>query len=256
MHPDLFERSVSDPKAPALPTATALHVLIVDDDPEVGKLLLRYLTGQGLRVTVVENARDARVGIRLHAIDILLLDLGLPDEDGLVLMRDLRRLWQGPVIIISGRGESVERIVGLELGADDFVTKPFDLRELLARIRSVVRRSQPARQAPAQAHGYAFEGLRMEVASRRVLDAQSREIPLTTGEFDLLLAFVKRPHQVLTREQLLSAVHGREAGPFDRAIDVQVGRLRRKLETDPAKPRLIKSVRGAGYLFAPAVHAL
>jgi two-component system OmpR family response regulator len=242
---------------PAAPLATtALHVLVVDDDPEVGKLLSRYLTGQGLRVSVVENARDARAAVQDQTIDVMLLDLGLPDEDGLVLMRDLRSRWQGPVIIVSGRGESVERIVGLELGADDYVNKPFDLRELLARIRSVVRRSQPVRPAQVAGRGYAFEGLQLDVPARRVLDGNSREIPLTSGEFDLLLAFVQRPHQVLTRDQLMNAVHGRDAGPFDRAIDVQIGRLRRKLEADPAHPQLIKSVRGAGYLFAPNVRAL
>jgi two-component system OmpR family response regulator len=245
---------VHDPAAPI--ATTPLHVLVVDDDPEVGKLLSRYLTGQGLRVSVVENARDARAAVQDQAIDVMLLDLGLPDEDGLVLMRGLRGQWQGPVIIISGRGESVERIVGLELGADDYVNKPFDLRELLARIRSVVRRSQPARPAQVAGRGYAFEGLQLDVPARRVLDANRREIPLTSGEFDLLLAFVQRPHQVLTRDQLMNAVHGRDAGPFDRAIDVQIGRLRRKLETDPAHPQLIKSVRGAGYLFAPNVRAL
>lgn len=236
--------------------ATALHVLVVDDDPDVGALLSKYLSGQGLRVTIAPDGRAARDAMDNAGFDVVLLDLGLPDEDGLALLRDLRNRWHGPVIIVSGRGESVERVVGLELGADDFVTKPFDFRELLARIRSVVRRAQPAPAAkPGPVTRYEFEGLRLDVPSRRLLDPQAAEIPLTSGEFDLLLAFLQRPHQVLTRDQLMTAVHGREAGPFDRAIDVQIGRLRKKLEPDPAQPRFIKSVRGAGYLFATAVRA-
>ena len=244
----------TDPHDPS--AATALHVLVVDDDPEVGALLAKYLGGQGLRVTIAPDGRSARDALGTVGFDVVLLDLGLPDEDGLMLLRDFRNRWHGPVIIVSGRGESVERVVGLELGADDFVTKPFDFRELLARIRSVVRRTQPPpTSTPGVATRYEFEGLRLDVPSRRLVDAQSAEIALTSGEFDLLLAFVQRPRQVLSRDQLMNAVHGREAGPFDRAIDVQIGRLRRKLEPDPAQPRFIKSVRGAGYLFAAAVRA-
>lgn len=247
--------AVPDRLATPTDATTALHVLVVDDDPEVGKLLVKYLSGQGLRVTLAADGRAAREAFGGTGFDVVLLDLGLPDEDGLALLRDLRQRWHGPVLIVSGRGESVERVVGLELGADDFVTKPFDFRELLARIRSVVRRSQPARPAAAAGTRYAFEGLVMDVPARRLVDAQENEIPLTTGEFDLLLALVQRPHQVVTRDQLMNAVHGRDAGPFDRAIDVQIGRLRKKLEPDPAQPRIIKSVRGVGYLFAPAVRA-
>lgn len=244
--------------APATPKDAASagrpHVLVVDDDAEIGALLTRYLGGQGLRVSVAGDGAQVRTAMREHAIDLMLLDLGLPDEDGLTLMRDLRRNWQGPVIIVSGRGEPVERIVGLELGADDYVTKPFDLRELLARIRSVLRRTNAASTGAATSpRGFEFEGRRLDVSMRRLADPHDSDIPLTTGEFDLLLALLQRPHQVLTRDQLMNAVHGREAGPFDRAIDVQIGRLRRKLEADPANPQLIKSVRGAGYVFAAAV---
>nr|WP_245156522.1 response regulator transcription factor [Lysobacter solisilvae] len=231
------------------------HVLVVDDDVEVAALLSRYLGTQGLRVSVAGNGREARAAIIAQAIDIILLDLGLPDEDGLTLIRDLRKQWHGPVIIVSGRGESVERVVGLELGADDYVTKPFDLRELLARIRSVLRRAQTVTTPVTKPRGFAFDGMQLDVPARR-LTGHAGEIALTTGEFDLLLAFVERPHQVLTRDQLMNAVHGRDAGPYDRAIDVQIGRLRRKLERDPANPAVIKSVRGAGYLFAPAVRPL
>ncbi|HEY0662226.1 MAG TPA: response regulator [Lysobacter sp.] len=230
------------------------HVLVVDDDVEIGLLLSRYLGGQGLRVSVAENGTALRAAMRGQAVDVVLLDLGLPDEDGLSLMRELRSRWQGPVIIISGRGESVERVVGLELGADDYLTKPFDLRELLARIRSVLRRTQPApSSAPTTVRGYEFEGLRLDLPARRLTGPEGREIVLTTGEFELLLALVQHAHQVLTRDQLMNAMHGREAGPYDRSIDVRIGRLRRKLEADPAHPQLIKSVRGAGYLFAPTI---
>jgi two-component system, OmpR family, response regulator len=234
------------------------HVLVVDDDAEIGAILSRYLGGQGMRVSLAGDGEQLRAAMReLQPIDVVLLDLGLPGEDGLTLIRDLRGHWHGPVIIISGRGESVERVVGLELGADDYVTKPFDLRELLARIRSVLRRAQPivAPQPTPATHGFEFEGYRLEVGARRLVRRDGQEIPLTRGEFDLLLALVERAHQVLSRDQLMNALHGRDSGPFDRAIDVQVGRLRRKLETDPANPALIKSVRGSGYLFAPTVRS-
>lgn len=233
------------------------HVLVVDDDAEIGLLLTRYLEGQGLRVSVAGNGNELRAAMDGEAIDVILLDLGLPDEDGLVLIRDLRSRWQGPVIIISGRGESVERVVGLELGADDYVTKPFDLRELLARIRSVLRRTQaPPASVPASGRGYAFAGFQLDVPSRALAGPDGQDIALTSGEFELLLALVQRARQVLTRDQLMNALHGRDSGPYDRAIDVQIGRLRRKLEADPTRPQLIKSVRGAGYLFAPTTRTL
>lgn len=230
-----------------------LHVLVVDDDAEICALLSRYLGSQGLRVSVAEDGAQLRAAMLEPLFDVVLLDLGLPDEDGLALIRDLRSRWQGPVIIVSGRGESVERVIGLELGADDYVTKPFDLRELLARIHSVLRRAHPTPPTGSPTRsGFEFEGLRLDVPSRRLVGREGSDIQLTTGEFDLLLALVQRPHQVLSRDQLMNAVHGRDAGPFDRAIDVQIGRLRRKLEVDPAKPQVIKSVRGVGYLFATA----
>jgi DNA-binding response OmpR family regulator len=232
-------------------SGTGPHVLVVDDDPDIGSLLDRYLTGQGLRVTVVASGVQLRAAMQATPVDLVLLDLGLPGEDGIDVMRDLRGHWQGPVIIVSGRGESVERIVGLELGADDYVTKPFDLRELLARIRSVLRRAKGVgAAAPNDVQGFEFDGLRLEVAARRLTDRQGSDIPLTTGEFELLLALLQRSRQVLSRDQLMNAVHGRDNGPFDRAIDVQIGRLRRKLESDPLHPQRIKSVRGVGYMVA------
>jgi two-component system, OmpR family, response regulator len=233
-------------------------VLVVDDDEEIGLLLRRYLSGQGLRVEVFENAASLRLRIGQQPADLVLLDLGLPDDDGLNVIRDLRGK-NIPVIIVSGRGESIERVVGLELGADDYVTKPFDLRELLARIRSVLRRSaNTVVEHAAIGHAitavpFQFEGFKLEPDARRLTAADGCEVALTTGEYDLLHAFVQRPNLVLSRDHLMNTVHGRDAGPYDRAIDVQIGRLRRKIEPDPANPKLIKSIRGAGYLFAANV---
>ena len=231
------------------------HVLVVDDDAEICTLVSRYLGGHGCRVSTVANGAQLRASLGGPLIDLILLDLGLPDEDGLMLLRHLQDHWHGPVIVVSGRGESVERVVGLELGADDYITKPFDLRELLARVRSVLRRARPASPQPVLARNgeLRFDGLRLEPLSRRLTDRAGREVMLTSGEFDLLQALLERPNQILTRDQLMNCMHGRDAGPFDRAIDVQISRLRRKLEIDAAQPRLIKSVRGAGYVLATTV---
>ena len=195
-----------------------------------------------------------RAAIQANAIDIVLLDLGLPREDGLDLTRYLRAHWGGAIIIVTGRGESVDRVVGLELGADDYVTKPFDLRELLARVRSVLRRSAPAlAETAGNATAIEFAGFRLDPDARLLTEPQGSPVTLTTGEYELLCIFLDHPNRVLSRDQLMGLMHGRDAGPFDRAIDVQIGRLRRKVERDPAKPELIKSVRGAGYLFAARV---
>lgn len=231
------------------------HVLVVDDDAEIGALLLRYLGGQGFQVSVAGDGAALRQTLRLQSVDLILLDLGLPDEDGLSLLRDLQGSWRGPVIVISGRGESVERVVGLELGADDYITKPFDLRELLARVRSVLRRAQASRATAASgpAQRIEFDGLQLDLLARRLLGRDGRDAELTAGEFDLLRALAERSHQVLSRDELMNCLHGRDAGPFDRSIDVQIGRLRRKVELDPSSPQLIKSVRGAGYMFAVSV---
>jgi len=237
-------------------TNTALatpHVLIVDDDPDIAGLVSRYLGGQGFRVSVAATASQLRQSLQRAAVDLILLDLGLPDEDGLLVLRELQEEWRVPVIVVSGRGASGERVVGLELGADDYVSKPFELRELLARVRSVLRRvhADTAHEGPARR--LSFDGLQLEPAVRRLVDRDGREVALTCGEFELLRALLAQPQQVLSRDQLMNCMHGRDAGPFDRAIDVQIGRLRRKIELDATHPRLIQSVRGAGYLLAAAV---
>ncbi|UXI66463.1 response regulator [Tahibacter amnicola] len=239
------------------PSAASAHILIVDDDDEVVSLLQRYLGSHGYRISTASDGNRMRQIIVSEAVDLILLDLGLPGDDGLDLTRELRREWHGAVIIVSGRGESVDRVVGLELGADDYVAKPFDLRELLARVRSVLRRAAPARVALPEATAKSdsrltFAGFVMDMRSR-TLAGPTGDIPLTTGEFDLLCVFVGEPGRVLSRDDLMSRLHGREAGPYDRAIDMQITRLRRKIEVDSSKPALLKSVRGAGYLFAAEV---
>jgi len=222
------------------------QILVADDDLEIGLLLDRYLGGHGFDVGTANTGAQLRAALTDCRFDLLLLDLGLPDEDGLTLLRELRSRWHGPVIVITGRGEPVERVVGLELGADDYITKPFDLRELLARVRSVLRRSRPE-PATSAWQRIAFDSLMLEPGSRRLVGRDGGEIPLTAGEFKLLCALVDQPGGVLTRDQLMNVLHGRDAGPFDRSIDMQIGRLRRKLDVDASHPQLIKSVRGEGY---------
>jgi len=238
----------------------ALHLLCVDDEDEIRDLLGRYFDKHGFRVSTARNGAELREAIARESIDLVLLDLGLPGEDGLALTRYLREHWRGAIIIVTGRGDSVDRVVGLELGADDYVTKPFDLRELLARVRSVLRRSAAPAPATAPAANLrtrlSFAGFTLDLAARSLQAPDGNPVTLTSGEFDLLCAFVEKPNRVLSRDALMSSLHGREAGPFDRAIDMQIGRLRRKIETAPDQPELIKSVRGAGYLFVPPVETL
>jgi two-component system OmpR family response regulator len=189
-----------------------------------------------------------------------LLDLGLPGEDGFAIARKLREHWRCGLVIVTGRGDPVDKVVGLEIGADDYVTKPFDLRELVARVKAVLRRIAPTEPAASPASPEPATKLRfaqwvLDTGARRLLDPQQREVALTSGEFDLLNTLATHPGRVLSRDFLLEETRGRDGGPFDRTIDVQIGRLRRKLEADPANPQIIKSVRGAGYLLVPKVEA-
>jgi two-component system OmpR family response regulator len=236
--------------------STSPHILVVDDEPEIAELLRRYLSTQGYEVSTAPNGTVMRRLLAERSIDLLLLDLGLPGEDGLALMRSLREHSSVPVIVVTGRGEPVDRILGLEIGADDYVTKPFDVRELAARVRSVLRRTIEKADKPgsgAAADAVRFAGWTLHLDARRLESPQGKTVELTTGEYELLAAFVKAPGRVLSRDELLAATRNREAGPFDRTIDVQIGRLRRKIETDPQHPEIIKSVRGAGYVFTPKV---
>jgi two-component system OmpR family response regulator len=235
------------------------HIAIVDDEPDITSLLANYLQAQGFRVTQLHSGRALMATMAADAPSLVLLDLGLPGEDGFSIARQLREHWRCGLVIVTGRGDAVDKVVGLEVGADDYVTKPFDLRELLARIKAVLRRVAPveppaAASKPAPARDrFRFADWELDTSARRLTDAQGRESALTGGEFDLLCAFVRHPGRVLSRDFLLEQTRGRDGGPFDRTIDVQVGRLRKKLEADPDDPQIIKSVRGAGYILVSPV---
>jgi DNA-binding response OmpR family regulator len=232
------------------------HIVVVDDQQEICELVREYLTDEGFRVSTANDGATMREVLAHDPADLVILDLVLPGEDGLSLARELRGQSELGIIMLTGRGETVDRIIGLEMGADDYLSKPFHLRELLARVKSVLRR---AASRSAGARGQAprsradFAGWSLDLSSRALTDPRGNEVRLTTGEFDLLAAFVAQPNQVLSRDRLLDLTRHREAGPFDRTIDVQVGRLRRKLEDDPKSPNLIKTVRGGGYLFTAPV---
>ncbi len=234
-----------------------LHIAVLDDEVEITQLLAGYLQSHGYRVTQLHDGRSLMRTMQADPPALVLLDLGLPGEDGFSIARQLREHWQCGLVIVSGRGDAVDKVVGLEVGADDYVTKPFDLRELLARIKAVLRRMVPA-AGPAKAQPSApgpmhFAGWALDAAARRLVNPQGQDVSLTSGEFDLLHTFVQNAGRVLSRDFLLERTRGREAGPYDRTIDVQVGRLRKKLEVSPGDPRIIKSVRGAGYILVPAV---
>jgi two-component system OmpR family response regulator len=238
------------------------HIAVLDDEVDITRLLATYLSSHGFRISQFHSGRALMAAMPADPPALVLLDLGLPGEDGFAIARQLREHWQCGLVIVTGRGDAVDKVVGLEVGADDYVTKPFDLRELLARIKAVLRRTSAAVAPKAAAAPTApsgsrlrFEGWLLDIGARRLSDTAGSEVALTGGEFDLLCTFVQHPGRVLSRDFLLETTRGREAAPFDRTIDVQVGRLRRKLEPDAAEPRIIKSVRGAGYLFVPAVVA-
>ena len=246
--------------------SAALHIAVLDDEVDITTLLANYLQGRGYRVTQLHAGRDLLALLPLDPPAVVLLDLGLPGEDGLVIARQVRERSRCGLIIVTGRGDAVDKVVGLEIGADDYVTKPFDLRELLARITAILRRTatgEPAVPAapaspvaaPARRACLVFAGFAFDAAARSLTDAQGQEVSLTTGEFDLLKVFTEHPGRVLSRDFLLEQTRGRGAGPFDRTIDVQVGRLRKKLVDDPDEPKIIKSVRGAGYVLVSEVRA-
>jgi DNA-binding response OmpR family regulator len=239
-------------------TKTTDHILVVDDQKEICEVVQQYLSSEGYRVSAAHDGTGMRRVMAQEEVDLVILDLMLPGEDGLTLARALREESTVGIIILTGRGETVDRIIGLEMGADDYLPKPFHLRELLARVKSVLRRAstraQNEKAAGASARARArFAGWHLDLSTRELVSPTGGEVRLTTGEFDLLAAFVNNANQVLSRDRLLDLARNREAGPFDRTIDVQVGRLRRKLEPDPQKPTMIKTVRGTGYIFTPQV---
>ena len=231
------------------------HILIVDDNREIRDLLARYFAKNGLRVDVASGGAEMRQQMRTGVFDLIVLDIMMPGEDGLTLCRQLRQTSDIPIVLLTAVSEETDRIVGLELGADDYVTKPFNPRELLARVRAILRRTgSPAKVAAGdEAKRYRFDRFTLDIPRRLLLDAAGAEVPLSTAEFSLLQAFITRPGVVLNRDQLLDITAGRAAQMFDRSIDNMVSRLRKRIERDPQQPDIIKTVWGSGYLFASAV---
>lgn len=233
------------------------HILVVEDDPTVRSFIEEYLGGQGYRMSGARDGTAMRHILAKQDVDLVILDLMLPGEDGLELAREIRAESDVPIVMVTGRSDTVDRVVGLEMGADDYIPKPFEARELLARIRSVLRRSHrttttrtetKARQSMAS-----FAGWQLDLGRRQLIGADGEEVRLTSAEFDLLVAFVNNPDKVLSRDRLLDLVYGREMFPFERSIDVLVMRLRGKIEVDRSNPELIKTIRGSGYVFTPEV---
>ena len=247
--------------------SVALHIAVLDDEIDITALLANYLQGRGFRVTQLHAGFELMALLASDPPAVILLDLGLPGEDGLVIARQVRERSRCGLVIVTGRGDAVDKVVGLEIGADDYVTKPFDLRELLARITAILRRTatEPPAQAsapiaaavpippPSQRTCLLFSGFSFDAAARSLTNAAGQDVSLTTGEFELLKVLAEHAGRVLSRDFLLEQTRGRGAGPFDRTVDVQVGRLRRKLEDDPDDPKIIKSVRGAGYVLVSEV---
>jgi two-component system OmpR family response regulator len=231
------------------------HILVVDDHRDIREQLARYLRKSGLRASVADSAQQARKFLKSAAVDLIVLDIMMPGEDGLSLCRSLVESGTVPVILLTAMAEDTDRIVGLEIGADDYVTKPFNPRELLARIRAVLRRAAhvPRDRDPVDAETLTFAGWTLDVPKRLLTGEDGVAVPLSSGEFQLLVAFLKRPRMVLSRDQLLDLTSGRTPGVFDRSIDNQVSRLRRKIEPDPKTPELIKTVWGGGYTFTADV---
>lgn len=235
------------------------HILVVDDDPAVRSLLLEYLGSNDLRVTAVASGREMVQAFDTEAIDLVVLDLRLPGEDGLMLARQLRERAAVPIVLLTGKTEEADRVMGLELGADDYVTKPFSPRELLARIRAVLRRYRQPADQPARDEGrraYRFDGWELNLRTRKLAAPDGRKLDLSNGEFSLLAAFCATPQRVLSRDQLLTLSRLHAAEVYDRTIDVQILRLRRKIEVDHARPQLIVTERGAGYVFNAVVSSL
>jgi two-component system OmpR family response regulator len=241
-----LEMNVSDPSP---------HILVVDDHRDIRETLARYLIKNGLRATTAENAAHARKSLKAASVDLVVLDIMMPGEDGLSLCRHLVETGSMPVILLTAMADDTDRVIGLEIGADDYVTKPFNPRELLARIRAVLRRTSlaPKERDPIEQEKMHFDGWALNVSRRELADPNGNDIPLSSGEFQLLCAFLKRPKMVLNRDQLLDLTTGRAPVVFDRSIDNQVSRLRRKIEVDPKDPKLIKTVWGGGYMFTAEV---
>ena len=240
------------------------RILIVEDDVSVREMLAEYLGTHGYEVAQADGGAVMREAVEKSLPDVVLLDVNLPGEDGFTLARFLRERFDVGIIMVTGSADLADRVAGLEIGADDYVVKPFDLRELRARVKSVIRRMQARPSAPpaAEASGTASSSrvpvaaCALDLASHQLFASDGREIPLTGMEFDLLKVFVERPNQVLNRDQLLTLTRNREWEPFDRSIDIRIARVRRKIEADPEHPQAIRTVRGSGYMFVPSRDAV
>ena len=229
------------------------HILVVDDDAKVRTLLRRCFEGEGFAVSEARNGAELYDVLNRQTVSLITLDLGLGKENGLDLARDIRRDHTVPIIMLTGKGDAIDRVVGLELGADDYLAKPFELRELLARVRAVLRRTGSASEAGRMDQCYVFADWLFNIPQRSLQRQGGAHQELTTSEFNLLEAFVKRPHRVLSRDEIMDLLKGHDWSPLDRSIDNLVARLRKKIEQDPDQPRLIKTVRGIGYTFASEV---
>lgn len=237
---------------------TSIRILVVDDDPEVRTLLRRCFELEGYEALEAGNGAEMRALLEAHPASLITLDLKLGGEDGLTLAREIRSSRNVPIIMVTGKDDPVDRVVGLEIGADDYITKPFHLREVLARVRAVLRRYDQSQTpspttggAPVGARsGYAFEGFTLSATRRELKNANGRAVPLTTAEFNMLQLFLDRPNRVLSRDNIMDALKGHDWSPLDRSIDTMIGRLRKKIEVNADDPRLIKTVRGVGYVLA------
>ncbi len=237
----------------------ATSILVVDDDPDIRLLLRECFALEGYTVIEAANGEEMRAHLKTTPINLITLDLALEGEDGLTLAREVRSQCDVPIIMVTGKGDMVDRVVGLEVGADDYITKPFHLREVLARVRSVLRRYKPAGEQPAVSQTplnhrkYSFASWTLDLTSRQLIDEGGTERNLTTAEFNLLELFITRPHHTLSRDAIMEQLKGHDWSPLDRSIDTLVGRLRRKIETAQTSPKLIKTIRGIGYRFTAEV---
>jgi two-component system OmpR family response regulator len=250
-----FGPNLGQTKRMAIPNP---NILVVEDDRETRTLIAKYLRNNACNVTAVSDGREMSRAMADHRVDLIILDVMLPGEDGLSLCRKVRAEAQTPIIMLTARGEDIDRIVGLEMGADDYLPKPFNPRELLARINAVLRR-QASAQAASSIEGastLAFEGWRIDLRLRELRNPEGARVAMTSAEFDLLRTFCERPGRVLSRDSLLDLTQGRNTGSFERSIDVLVSRIRRKIEPNPADPTIIKTVRSGGYLFTPRTEAV
>ncbi len=232
----------------------ANRILVVDDDPDTRWMLCRYLGKHAFDVRAVEDGVQMRAALEEQPVDLVVLDLSLPGEDGLTLARYLRQHCSAAIVMLTAASEVVDRVIGLETGADDYVTKPFEPRELLARIRSVLRRFEALEPVKPEENAadtvqVQFGSRTLSLDERRLFEADGQEIPITSMEFDLLKAFADNPDRILSRDQLFNLAHNREWDPFDRSLDIRIARLRKKIEDNPAKPEILKTIRGTGYLF-------